>query len=108
VFTNLLHQECKGSNVRVSALHPGGTLTEFLALAGQQMRKSALKGMMTPEQVAEMAYPAILKGKRVIILGSLNKIAAVIGKVLPFPWAIRITSFVYDHNINRVNPTYPE
>ena len=107
IFTNLLHHEHRGSNIRVSALHPGGTLTEFPALAGERIKKSAQKIMMTPEQVAEKAYPAILKGKRVIIPGFVDKLIILIGRLLPFPWAIRATEFIYNQNVEKTDPTYP-
>jgi short-subunit dehydrogenase len=63
--------------------------------------------MLTPEQVAEKAYPAILKGKRVIIPGAINKLAVLMGKLLPFPWAIQVMEFIYNQNIEPVVPTYP-
>jgi short-subunit dehydrogenase len=107
VFTNLLCHEYRGTNIRVSALHPGGTLTEFPVLAGQRIKEFARKTMMTPEQVAEIAYPAILKGKRVIVPGAVNKMAVFMGKILPFPWAIRVMQYIYEHNIDQVPPTYP-
>ena len=107
VFTNLLHYEYCGSNIQVSALHPGGILTEFPVLAGQRIKKSAQKTMMTPEQVAEKTYPAILKGKRVIIPGGINKLAVLMGKLLPFPWAIRVMEFIYKQSIDQTVSTYP-
>jgi short-subunit dehydrogenase len=107
IFTNLLYHEYHGSNIQVSALHPGGTLSEFPVLAGQRVKKSAQKTMLTPEQVAEKAYPAILKGKRVIIPGAINKLAVLMGKLLPFPWAIRVMEYIYDQNIEKKPPTYP-
>jgi len=107
VLTNLLRYENKGSNVKISALHPGGTLTEFPTLAGERLKPSAMKGMMTPEAVAEIAYPAILKGKRVIIPGVVNKVAVLIGKVLPFPLSIRVMAFVYNRSIEKVAHNYP-
>jgi short-subunit dehydrogenase len=107
VFTNLLYHEYRGSNIQVSALHPGGTLSEFPVLAGQRPKKFARNTMMTPEQVAEKAYPAILKGKRVIIPGAMNQLAALLGKILPFPWAIRVMEFIYEQNVDQIAPTYP-
>jgi len=107
VFTNILHHEYRGSNIQVSALHPGGIITEFAELAGQRIKESAHKGMMTPEQFAEQAYPAILKGKRVIVLGFVNKLTVLIGKLLPFPWAIRVTELVYGQTVEEADPTYP-
>jgi short-subunit dehydrogenase len=107
IFTNLLYHEYRGSNIQVSALHPGGTLTEFPLLAGQRIKKFAQKTMMTPEQVADIAYPAILKGKRVIVPGVMNKLAVLMGKLLPFPWAIRVMEFIYKQNVDQTTPTYP-
>ena len=107
IFSNLLNREYRGTNIRVSALHPGGTQTEFLELAGERMKKSAEKAVMTPEKVAQIAYPAILKGKRVIIPGTINKIAVLMGKLFPFPIAIRIMEIVYNSTVDQTTPTYP-
>jgi short-subunit dehydrogenase len=106
VFTDLLYHECRGTNVRISALHPGGVLTEFPKLAGQQITKFGQKRMMTSEQVAEKAYPAILQGRRVIIPGGINKLAVLIGKFFPFPLAIQVTSLIYKFNVSKTEPTY--
>jgi uncharacterized protein len=105
-FTNMLYHECRGTNVHVSALHPGGVLTEFSALAGQGLRRSAVRNMMTPEQVADKAYPAILKGKRVIFLSTVDRLGALAGKLLPFPWAIRLSEFIYGQTVDKIDPTY--
>ena len=106
-FTNLLYYEYHGTNIQVSALHPGGTLTEFPELSGQRVKEFARKTMLTPEQVAERTYTAILKGKRVIVPGAINKLAVLMGKLLPFPWAIRVMEFIYNQNIEATIPTYP-
>jgi len=107
VFTNLLRHEHRGGNIQVSTLHPGGTLTEFPALAGQRIKKFAQKTMMSPDQVAEKAYPAILKGKRVIIPGMIDKPAILIGKLLPFPWTIRVMALIYGLSVEKTSPRYP-
>jgi short-subunit dehydrogenase len=106
-FTNLLHHEYRGSNIQVSALHPGGSLTEFPPLAGQRVKRTAQKTMLTPEQVAAKAYPAILKGKRVIVLSFIDTLAVLIGKILPFPWSIRVMELIYNLNVEKVEPKYP-
>ena len=106
-FTNLLNYEYRDTNIKISTLIPGGTLTEFPVLAGQQIKEFAKKSMMTPEQVAEIAYPAIIKGKRVIVPGLINQLAVIMGKLLPFPLAIRVMKFIYDRSMNPVSPTYP-
>ncbi len=106
-LSNSLAYEYRGTNVRVSALHPGGTLTEFPALAGQRIKNFARRTMQTPEQVAEAAYPAILAGKRIIVPGAANKFAVLVGKLLPFPWAMRLMDFVYTLSMDQTPPTYP-
>lgn len=106
-LSNMLAYEYRGTNVRVSALHPGGTLTEFPALAGQRIKDFARRTMQTPEQVAEAAYPAILAGRRVIVPGAANKFAVLLGKLLPFPWTMRLMDFVYTHSMDQTPPAYP-
>jgi short-subunit dehydrogenase len=107
IFTNMLYHEFQGSNIKVSALHPGGTLTEFPTLAGERLKRTAKKAMMTPEQVAEKAYPAILKGKRVIIPGIIDKLVILLGKLFPFPWIIQLTELIYKINVEKIDPKYP-
>jgi uncharacterized protein len=107
VFTNMLNYEYQQTNLRVCGLYPGGTLTEFPVLAGQRIKPIARKAMMTPEQVAEMAYPLIMKGKRVIIPGTLNKLAVFVGKLFPFPLNIHLMDQIYSHGIEPIPPTYP-
>lgn len=106
-FTNLLSDEYRESNIKVSGLYPGGTITEFLGLAGQQVNQLAQKSMMIPEQVAEIAYPSILKGRRVIVPGTINQLAILAGKLLPFPIAVRMMKFIYNRSIKPAPPTYP-
>lgn len=107
VFTDILHREYAGTNIKVIGVYPGGTLTEFPALAGQKIKTAAQKTMWPPEKVANAAYPAILKGKRVIIIGSLNKLGVVIGKLLPFPWSAKVMEIIYDQSMDQVPTTYP-
>ena len=106
-FTNLLYHEYRRTNIQVSSLDPGGVLTEFPALAGQRIKEFARKTMLTPEQVAEKAYPGIIKGKRVIVPGAINQLAVFMGKILPFPWSIRVMEFLYNQSLEQTVPTYP-
>jgi short-subunit dehydrogenase len=107
VFTNMLRHEYRATNIRVCGVYPGGTLTEFPPRAGQRPKPVARAAMLTPEQFAEKTYPAIIKGKRVIIPGFSNQLAAFAGKALPFPLAIRIMEFIYDRGVEQVPTKYP-
>lgn len=107
VFSNMLNYEYRKTRIKIGAIYPGGTLTEFPTLAGQRLKKAAMSFMMTPEQVAEIAYPAIIRGRRVIIPGGLNQLAVLLGKLLPFPLAMRMTEWIYGRNVEQIPPTYP-
>ena len=106
IFTNMLCWELRGTNIKVSGVHPGGVLSEFNKLAGQDFKKLADLGLMTSDEFAEKTYPAIIKGRRVIVPGGLYKIAVLLGKILPFPISIRIMNLVYNLVMDKVEPTY--
>lgn len=79
-FSQALHEEMKKYDVKVSVLCPGPTSTEFTSRA--EMGKSRLftgplKNVMSAEQVAEIAYQGLRKGKLVIIPGFLNVLMAM-------------------------------
>ncbi len=107
ILTNQLRREYRKTNVCICGLYPGGTLTEFARLSGQQFKPFARTGMMTAEKLAKKAYPAILKGRRVIAPGFINASGIVIGKVLPFPWVVRVMELLYAWSITPVPPEYP-
>jgi len=107
IFSNILRHEYRDSNVKVSAVHPGGVLTEFAELAGQRIKEPTKKAMMTAEEMAEKTYPAIIKGRRVIVPGGIYKISVILGKLLPFPLMIRIMNLIYHQGMDKVDPTYP-
>lgn len=106
IFTNMLQRELRNTNIKVSGVHPGGILTEFSQLAGQDLKKLANLGLMTPDEFTEASYPAIIKGKRVIVPGGLYKIAVFFGKILPFTISVRIFTLVYNLVMDKVEPTY--
>lgn len=81
-FSRALRHELKGSNISVSCLSPGTTLTEFMDRAGQQaLKKRAEKVAMTPESVAHIAVRGMFNRKAEIIPGFINWISV---KVIPF------------------------
>ena len=77
-FSQALDQELKSSNIRVSALCPGATLTGFQKLAelenSKLMNRMRLMGIMSADEVARIAYKKFMQGKRIIIPGFMNKV----------------------------------
>jgi short-subunit dehydrogenase len=76
-FCEALAEEIAATGVTVTALCPGATATGFFDAA--DMHASALvKGRRLPtaEAVAEIGYRAMMKGRRVVVAGTMNRILA--------------------------------
>ncbi len=73
-----LANELKGSGVTVSCLCPGPTRTNFMVRAkiGDPETLAKKSVMMDPAVVARQGYNGLMKGKRLIIPGTLNKVLA--------------------------------
>ena len=78
-----LGHELKRKGVTVTTLCPGGTLTEFMDVAGQEIEGIRSLAMMTSEKVAQTGLDALSSKKRVIVPGWLYKIG--IGSLRLFP-----------------------
>ena len=88
-FSNALSEELAGTGVIVSALCPGTTRTEFFERAGMQTFRRDLV-MMDADVVAQIGYNGLMRGKRIVIPGVLNKITARLAPCLPTRFTARI------------------
>ena len=81
-FSEALHQELKPLGVRVTALCPGPVETGFQARAG--MPEDYFPKIMTrsAERVAREGYDGLMRGKRVVIPGFNNQVAALLPRFL--------------------------
>jgi short-subunit dehydrogenase len=77
-FSEALANELKGTGVTVTCLCPGPTRTGFLARAkiGNAEKLNRKKIVMDASVVARQGYEGMMKGKRLIIPGLLNRMAA--------------------------------
>ena len=81
-FTEALHQELKGSGIRVSALCPGPTATEFGVAAGY--KGPQLKRFKADARgVVEAGLKGLDANKAVVIPGLANKAGAQMHRLLP-------------------------
>ena len=82
-FTEALHEELRGSGVRVTALCPGPTATEFGSVAGFGKDGAFAKYSVDAASVVAAGLAALDKGKAIAIPGLLNKFSAQGHRLLP-------------------------
>ena len=81
-FTEALHHELKGTGIRVSALCPGPTATEFGEVAGSNSPALKLIRGESPE-VVRAGLKGLDRNKAIVIPGAPNKITAQMSRFLP-------------------------
>jgi short-subunit dehydrogenase len=82
-FTEALHHELKGSGIKVSALCPGPTTTEFGAVAGTNISSALDRITGNAENVVRTGLAGLDRNKAVVIPGIPNKATAQISRFLP-------------------------
>jgi hypothetical protein len=82
-FTEALHHELKGSGIRVSALCPGPTATEFGSVAGTAPRSSLRLITADAEGVVRAGLRGLDRNRAVVVPGWTNKATANLSRILP-------------------------
>jgi len=82
-LSEALHEEVKGSEVKVTALCPGPTRTEFGEVAGFTGTRMVGRLSMEAEPVVRAGLDALDRNRAVAITGSLNKAGALSTRFLP-------------------------
>jgi short-subunit dehydrogenase len=90
-FSEALHHELAPRGVRVTALCPGPVPTEFQARAG--ISGDVFPRLLTrsAERVAREGYRGLKEGRRVVIPGSSNKVAAMVARIAPHSLLLKAT-----------------
>ena len=91
-FTESIHEELRGTGVRVQALCPGMTRTEFHRRAGIDTTGYSPKGM-DPAVVVDASLRALQRGKVVCIPGIVNRVSACIIAWLPRALLRRVAAY---------------
>ena len=81
-FSEALHQELKGTGVKVSALCPGPTRTEFGAVAGMTERRFD-RISAEPAGVVAAGLKGLDRNKAVVVPGFTNKVSAQSSRLIP-------------------------
>ncbi|HEV2388958.1 MAG TPA: SDR family oxidoreductase [Candidatus Acidoferrales bacterium] len=87
LFAEGLAEEVRRYGIRVCALCPGSTTTEFARVAGQSPR--ALRFPETAEKVARVGLHALEAGKTYVISGWLNYLQTHAERLAPRPFVAR-------------------
>lgn len=97
-FSETLSLETEGTGVRVTALCPGLTYTEFHDV--NQTRKSVQRRApawmwLSAEEVAALGYAANEAGRAICITGAPNRAIAALARLLPESWALGLMGRAY-------------
>ena len=82
-FSEALHRELKSKGVRVTVLCPGPVETEFQVRAG--IPESYFPRMLarSAERVAREGYDGFMRGRRLVVPGTENKVLTLLPRLLP-------------------------
>ncbi len=82
-FSAGLNGELSETNVKIMLLCQGATKTEFAVKANIQDILLFKIWVMKPDQVVDIAYLKLLKGKCIVIPGTYNKLNVMLATILP-------------------------
>ncbi len=94
-LTEALHEEVRGSGVRISCLCPGATATGFAREAHMEDSRLFTSAAMSPEAVAQSAWKGFQRGRRVIIPGWKNKLLAGLSWLTPHVISLRLIRLLH-------------
>ncbi len=81
-FSEAIAEENRPLGIRIMALCPGSTKTNFFA-ASNIDRPIQVKGQQTVEQVVDTALKGLKSGKRKVVSGFANSVGSVLGTHVP-------------------------
>jgi short-subunit dehydrogenase len=95
LFAEGLAEEMRPYGIRVCALCPGPTVSEFNEVAGQTHITSAMRGRETAEKVARTGLRALLAGKSYVISGTGNYLSTHAQRLAPRRMVSRIIAGMF-------------
>ena len=90
-FSNALYGEYRNTGIKITLLCPGATETEFARKANIEQTLLFKYAVMKPDKVIKIAYPKIIKGKRLIIQRIYNKFLVFFSKIMPIDITNKLT-----------------
>lgn len=93
-FSEALANELKGTGVSASVLCPGPTRSDFWSSSDMTEVEMFKIGMMESAPVAKLGYEGLMKGKVLLIPGSMNKFLQFGTRLLPRTWVTAIVRYL--------------
>lgn len=90
-FSEALGAELEGEGVRVTAICPGATVSEFGKIAGLE-KAGMFAGAPSSRQLGEFVYRSVIAGKSVAIHGWMNALMARGSKFIPKKTVMAVAS----------------
>ena len=91
-LTEAIAHETRGSGVKVTAVCPGVTESEFAEVAGLAASRLMHNTAMTSREVARLAIAGHLAGHRVVVTGAGNKFMPLAARLLPTSLLMRVVA----------------
>ena len=93
MFSEALNFELRKSGIKVTALSPGVTATEFIQTAGQKKMSFFQRlTIMKSDKVAQIGIDAMLRGKASVVAGKLNAFNVFLVRLSPRKLATRLAA----------------
>jgi uncharacterized protein len=96
-FSEALHTDLLGTGVSCTAVCPGPTKTEFVAVAEMQGLESNAPGFLwqSADAVAREGIEGMVHGRRTVIPGATNKVTAQAGRLTPRSVLLPVMRAIY-------------
>ena len=91
-FSEAIAEEVAADGVRVMALCPGATATDFHDTAGVWVQQQS--SMPTPDEVVAAGLRAFERGRRYFLHGATNQLTAIASRLLPRRLVVYLTARV--------------
>lgn len=105
-FTEAIWGETRGTGVKVLAISPGPTETEFFGVAEG---KSIGKTMATPAEVIDLALKTAARGAHPsIIVGRKNRVQAAVGRLVPRKMVLKVAGKLMQSDLNKLDEVDPK
>jgi hypothetical protein len=93
-FSEAINEELRGTGVTVTALCPGVTETEFAKRANMTGTRLFKGKAMSAASVARIGFRAVMKGKRSVVAGFMNKVLVLSIRFSPKGMLLRFARYL--------------